>query len=81
MTRRHSGPSDKTRNFKKFRLVISFPGSEIKHFTTASKKEMRPAIERNTARGARVEEQKHTGYGAYTTVAVHEPTNRKAGRP
>lgn len=77
MTRRHTGSTDKTRNFKKYRLRLFYPGGEVKTFTTGSKKELRPAIARNTGRGARVEEQKHTAYGAYETVAVHEPTNRE----
>ena len=78
MSGHKNGPTDKTRNFKKFRLWITYPGKSPKFFSHSSKKVLRPTIQRNVSKGARVEEQKHLGYGAYRTIAVHEPYNATA---
>jgi hypothetical protein len=74
-THKRTNQSDTTRNFKRFRLLITPPNGQQQKVDASNKKVLRSAISKAIAAGAtRIEEQRHTAYGAYETVRTIDPT-------
>ncbi|MBM9510038.1 hypothetical protein [Actinacidiphila acididurans] len=72
------GHSDKTKNIKEFRLVITWPGRKPQVFTTRDRKRLRSVLTQNLDQGARIEMQEHAGFGVFTTTKRYEPQRGRA---
>lgn len=76
MSTRHSrrAHSDRTRNFKAFRLLVTSPDGAVRTVPADTKPLLRTAIDDAAGAGAaRIEVQEHVQFDAYRTLRVIEP--------
>ena len=72
--RPHRTHSDKTRNFKAFRVTASIPGRQTEPVDVATKPLVRRAVALALEAGAdRIEVHRHTAYGSFNLVDVITP--------
>lgn len=78
MSTRHSrrAHSDRTRNFKAFRLVVTRPDGVVRTVPADTKPLLRAAIDQAAAAGAvSIEVQEHLQFDTYRTLRVIEPVS------
>jgi hypothetical protein len=68
-----TGPSDKTRNWTGFKVIVTWPNGHQWDFRPSNKKIMRKKRAEYLAKGATVEVQARNKFGAYETVSTHVP--------